>query len=1000
MSQKNMMQNKWKMQRNLKIDERTREDLEKELGSLASCYVPEWQFSTENPDIGSTLGILFTGQMADNIGRLNQVIDKYHAEFVNMLGISFLPGKPARAVVLMDLVQDTIAGVEVKKQTKLFAGEVEDGLVYETAHNIYITNSRMIGAFMTIGKEGKVVPLVETEEETGANHLKQFVLFGKDEEGVEKNLLYFYHGTIFDVEQNPVYVKVIGGEALAAKIREGKYVFSYLTEEGMIPVEQVEALSDGETFLLHKEQRNLKLEQAGIFYSVLMLEAKEPVTESLPVKAILFSSAGAEQTIAFAGSGNTEYDREAFDPFGDTLSLYAECYLGHDEYFDKKGAHIRIAFDVSYPEHTVQLTRQQEEDELKIIKRKPRTVQADVPADAYAEEITIEYFNGIGWKKLTCYHEYGKLFAGEKQGHYEISFCCPEDWEAASVGAYEGRCIRLQILKSDNCYMRPCVHHYPHIEHMTVSYSYEDHYMQPERLFALVGTEGVDFTAKAVAGEPYTAFSKSKYGEDALYLGFNRKMQGGPVSLLFQMEDGIPYEGLKCNFLYSTSQGFKQMKVIDHTMGMSRSGIVMFMPQADMAPMTLEGLSAYWIKMTPEKEEESGRVVLPKILNIFVNAVEAYNIETRPEQEFYLEEVSPNMVFDLGVPNILDIDLWVNERGRLLPEEMQRMLEETPELVQVQKNAMGEVSAFYVKWEETDQLNRRDSGRGYVLDRLGRRLFFGDGVHMEIPRVLDDVAFKVVVRCCRGSEGNVEAGAIQQPLGNLPYIDHIINPMKAYGGSDMESIDSALERGGGILGGRKRLVSLQDYEREILAHSETIDKVKCVLGERLTGERDENSITFAVLLEDYRAGSYSFHNEAASLRKYLLESCELTINPDDLHIVEPVFVTVSVDVWAQISDPEESFGIQTLLQETMDDYLEPVGREGSVGWQIGTLPKKTQIMMKLSVLKDKVMVKKMTVTGEYTDETGSHERDLEEIEVSPFMICRSGIHRIHIMLFH
>ena len=143
MSQNSMNQKNWN---EWKIDKRSQADIEDRIRKLASSYVPEWHFDRENPDIGS--GIL----------RYNQVLEKYHTEFVNMLGISLLPAKPAAATVLMNLVRDTIPGIQVYKGTKLLAETDRDGdqIIFETMHNLYVTNSVLEAVFMTEEKEGKI----------------------------------------------------------------------------------------------------------------------------------------------------------------------------------------------------------------------------------------------------------------------------------------------------------------------------------------------------------------------------------------------------------------------------------------------------------------------------------------------------------------------------------------------------------------------------------------------------------------------------------------------------------------------------------------------------------------------------------------------------------------------------------------------------------------------------------------------------------------------------
>ena len=65
----------------LLLDPRTLEDLCRRVEELAASYTPEWRFSRQDPDIGSTLALLFAGQMADNLRRLNRLPEKYHTEF-------------------------------------------------------------------------------------------------------------------------------------------------------------------------------------------------------------------------------------------------------------------------------------------------------------------------------------------------------------------------------------------------------------------------------------------------------------------------------------------------------------------------------------------------------------------------------------------------------------------------------------------------------------------------------------------------------------------------------------------------------------------------------------------------------------------------------------------------------------------------------------------------------------------------------------------------------
>ena len=63
-------------QHELTLDSRTQKELCGRVEELAASYTPEWRFDRENPDVGSTLALIFAGQMADNIRRINQLPEK------------------------------------------------------------------------------------------------------------------------------------------------------------------------------------------------------------------------------------------------------------------------------------------------------------------------------------------------------------------------------------------------------------------------------------------------------------------------------------------------------------------------------------------------------------------------------------------------------------------------------------------------------------------------------------------------------------------------------------------------------------------------------------------------------------------------------------------------------------------------------------------------------------------------------------------------------------
>ena len=149
-------------------------------------------------------------------------------------------------------------------------------------------------------------------------------------------------------------------------------------------------------------------------------------------------------------------------------------------------------------------------------------------------------------------------------------------------------------------------------------------------------------------------------------------------------------------------------------------------------------------------------------------------------------------------------------------------------------------------------------------------------------------------------------------------------------------------------------------------------------------------------MKDYLEGSFSFHRIAGPLKEYLLDHSPVTISPDHVFVVEPIFVSVSVSVWASVKDEEASFETQNEIIDMMKDYFNPVVHKGGSNWTIGVIPKKAQIMMKLGTLKNRAVIKKTVITVHYVDKDGEHTQDIDDVRVSPFMVVRSGDHKVYI----
>ncbi|MCI8478897.1 MAG: hypothetical protein HFE97_11310 [Oscillospiraceae bacterium] len=994
----------------LVIDPRSEGDIRREIARLAASYTPEWCFDPENPDIGSTIALIFAAQMAGNISRLNQVIGKYHTEFVNLLGLSLLPAYPASGVAVLSLIPDTVAGLPLPKGTKLLGEQAgEEPIVFETLGDVYLTNTRLTDILSISSYFGKIIPLLggprqvqilpgpapEQQENPIAGTIS---LFDFTRPGVARSAAVFYHQTVFDTGPGVHIQLSLTGTADQAPVEcladPDRFRWSYRTAEGLTPFDRV-ALQEG-ILTLDKAGESEPLSLDGVPYDLICVESLEPVSEPLSLAKIGLASTCEGAEPSFLCHNDQDLEAGRFLPFGDTASLFDDCYLGHDRIFSQRGALVTLHFTLSFQERLVTFTPQQEAGTLKIIKRKPKAIPFETAATA-PQTVSFDYFNGLGWRRLPTLQDWSTLFDGEHPGKISLSFRCPDDWLPTVVGGYDQRCIRIRITRADNCYLQPCVHTMPVVEGLTLTYRYDQGWKLPQLVQSIQGTQIFDFTADLLAGSPVTLFQPLPYPGNALYLGFDQRPAGAPVSLLFDVAEPVHFQSAPISFEYTSFSGWKPLKVIDNTNHMTSAGTVLFMPPADMAPVSVEGITRYWLRLVDadniyvdqERHHPLIRAILP-------NAVEIRNVETLEPESFYLTVPGPNMTFPIAAENILSAEVFVNERDRLSLPMMQQLLRERPEDVRATYNFLGDIVEFFVRWHEVENFDTSTpSDRHYTIDRMNNTISFGDGVHVRIPTARNAVAFTVQASCCKGAKGNLPTGAVNALRGRMLYIDSVYNPIATYAGSDLEHLSSAQRRGANLLCSRGRLVSQVDFYREVAAFSDAIAKVKCLTGVDLDGRREPALVTIAVMMKDYASGSYSFHSLKDRLRQRLLSRCEATLDPGRLILSEPIYVSISLTVWAETADAHRAFELQTLIQQAIDEFLDPMGQNG---WDIGVLPTRAQLRMLLHALRGPGQVKRFLATARYVDPAGVHERSLEELPYSPFAIGIPGTHKVYLEL--
>lgn len=989
--------------------------LEQRIRELAASYTPEWKFDTDEPDIGSVLALIFAGQMAENRRRMGRLPEKYHTEFINLLGLGLKSARPAVGMVTAQLLQETVPGVRLPHNTRLMA-DSEGGtpVLFETTHDIYLTNARLTDILSISGALGRIIPLrgalqpvktLEPVPEQDEQEMQQepawsgVSLFDYDRPGVEHNALLLYHKSVFGGDRGQplqIYLQTENAEQDAKEFcNSERWRWSYYNGSRLQAFASAKA-SKSVITLERENDEQADTDTLGAPCQLICLEALTPVKHAVMIDDIRVASLHQKKAPAFILNDGQVLQAAECMPFGQTVSVFDECYFCDDVVFSQREAQITLSFRLTSRTKHMELTTQQIADDLKIIKRKPVMVQYQSARTA-PQRVIFEYYNGQGWRPLSCTNSWDKLFDGSYGGEYEITFLCPSDWMSVPIEGYEGKSMRIRVVQADDCYLLPCDHVMPVLHDVTLSYRYEWPWKQPQSVKTVVGTQCDDQTKSFLEGRGLTAFRPLDEPPACLYLGFDRPIEGGPVSLWFDVEEQVRFRTCPMTFEYATRHGFREMKVVDETNRFAHSGQILFVPPSDFAPHEVEGIERWWLRI--RADEDALSAFHPKLLDIRINAVKIENRQTHPEEEFYISAAVPNMSFTLSAKNILYANVFVSEMGRLSPEEMRAMITHAPEDVRVEYDFLGKISSFYVRWTEVENFMRSKAhDRHYVLDRLNRRLIFGDGVHVRIPQVQRNGQPAILVQevSCDGEAGNVPAGAIDRFYGNVLYVNSVTNPHAVYAGSDLEKMESIHRRGADFFSSRGRLVTQRDFVRAVEAYSSSIGKVKCLMGYAADGTPCPGAVTIVIMTKDYAQGSGAFYHLCEPLRRELLERCEATLSSEQLMITEPMYVEINVSVWGKAVSQTNTFEMQDQIEQAIRRFLEPMESVGHRGWKIGQLPTEKQIKMVLYALNLSGQIERLLVVARYTDSKGAHEVTLDRLGPLPCAIAVNGTHKVSI----
>lgn len=757
-------------------------------------------------------------------------------------------------------------------------------------------------------------------------------------------------------------------------------------------------------------------------------------------------------------------DGKPVRPFGTLPRVQDAFYIGSKEAFTKTKQRVTISF----------------------------TQSADIrfETDPPPPLVSWEYWNGSAWEHLDIDAKLPEAVLAES-GDFSVSFDVPDDLNPTGVSGHEGHWIRARLVgggygkivieddedpaesdpwwdtldeeASGKIWQRLDKVTPPKLDTITLRYEPGENgngggddangdsgdgdggappfgsgpvppgliQAQPEQLYA-------DTNLAATAVDPasrFTPFEGLPDDEQALYLGFDGPLAGGPLQVFVDLAD-FEYPGRfhpRVRWEVSTEDGWQRVSVRDGTEDLTERGVVRFTPPTETSPLDRFGASHHWLRarvtapggfvsspyrrqLAPGEappEERCGDLMpttppggesamaLPAGDFVAPNTGWAANVRTVDGEILGSSDGTPDQAFQVASPPARDPTVWVDELATLSAGERDG-LEADPDVAVERVGDPGDPDAFWVAWEPVENfLTSRADDRHYVLEAVEGTVTFGDGTNGAIPRRGRD-NIRVSYETGGGAAGNVAAGAVGELEGALAFVDSVTNWLPSDGGADAEPTAAVLDRAPKELRDRNRAVAPVDYERLAKASARKLARASCLPG---LGPRGTYKPGWVTVLVVPRTGE-RMPMPSASLKAQVTDGLHAAapaavlgdLGDERLVVRAPTYVEVTVEATVEAAAPDSLAALESAAGDALAAYLHPLngGGEGD-GWPFGELPCVSDCYGVLEGVPDVDHVSDIALHFEATGVTRTIRPGEEPPSVEPDVLVHSGVHDLDVL---
>lgn len=1026
-----------------RVDERSAGQIAAQVRELLCYYVPGWQNQETGPS--EALVRIFSRYCELVIRRLNLAPEKNFLAFLDFLGATTLPPRPARVPLTFYLAQKA-PGATVPARTQVSAkpslGE-KDPVIFETEEELQVTAATLDSLFVRdpigdtyadsssllavalpapgqVPAEAPAVPVFRGNKPIphilylglklpASNAVLKtlrlgFVIEGPAASGRKgvweaiKQIKKTQEATAAPAGATPASCATDDESFEVVPLNPSSDSTAGLTTSGEVVLESLAVIPETEVNGFRSRWIRCRLVSPPVTKGSAAAPA---AAESRTVKSVTVHTE-IERALpietAFSNAVPIDLTKE-FLPFGPRPKLGDTLYLANDEAFSLADATVTLHFELLNPAR--------ESAPPPILPTQPRATRL-----LWEFSVEEKSWAPLGTSALVRIQDERTNLSDatdtlSRTG--EVSFKFPAVPQKTTVNGQRKYWVRVRIVGGDygeearwqqdpeKGYVAvPSSLAPPILAAAGVSYVFASDSV-PD---AVWGYEDFRFTAADRQG--LKLFQPARPGGPALYLGFapapGQVLESSSLTTYFGL-GATPVanppgdsRAVVWEFWNMASRSWIPLIVRDETNGFRGSGTVALLGPRGFLETEEFGRERYWLRV---RRADNAGDFEPTLRLVLLNTTMAVQAMTSTNEILGSSSGKPNQKFRTNHAPVLEGQVLQVLEPTLPSAEATELIasEEGEDAVSRLLNPFSKREEIWIRWHPVPNFNASGPlSRHYVLDRVRGELTFGDGENCRIPSVLPGNIRMTRYRSGGGAAGNKPPGSVAQLMTLIPYVERANNLESASGGADPESRSELLGRAPrGVRHGR-RAVTVEDFEDLAFLASPEVGGACCVPLRNLAADPDGERlapgvISLIVVPRSQDRKPLPSLGLRDRVRSFLDQHRLLTT---ELVLVAADYVAVRVEAELAITNPNATGDVLQAATQELQRFLHPVtGRAGN-GWDFGRVPAASDLHTLLQSIRGVSHVRRLS-TFHLPDRPGAEM-------TSRFLICSSDQHEVNVTL--